>query len=80
MTDEWRISVRWMKSRVHCSTRMAIRAQDRLSTRLRNQRVLHAKDVVVGVNEELGMTADFAFELGSSWSEICAKSAMVIAL
>jgi hypothetical protein len=52
ITGEGRISVRWMKSLTHCSTRVAMRAQDRLSPRLRNQRVLQARDAVNGVNEK----------------------------
>jgi hypothetical protein len=79
MTGEGRISVRWMKSLAHCSTRVAIRAQDRLSPRLRNQRVLHARDAVDGVNAELSVAADLVLDPGSSWVEICARIAMVIA-
>ena len=78
MTGEGRISVRWMKSLAHCSTRVAIRAQDRLNPRLKNQRVLHARDAVDGVNEEVIIAPDFVSEPGSSWREIWVRSAMVI--
>jgi hypothetical protein len=73
--------VRWMKSLDHCWTSVAIRAQQRLSPRLRNHRMLHAKEEVAGTKgADATASREDASSRGSSWREICVKSTMDVAL